>query len=318
MNRTSDTAWRNNGVKMVYDCVIIGGGPAGLTSGVYLARYQRKTVLLTDNIGGQTAISGAIENFPTYESINGFELIDKLARQAKASGLEIKTDFKIERISKKDNFVVKSKHGDIEAKSVLIASGKRHRTLGLDNETNLIGKGVSYCATCDGGFAKGKDVVVIGGGYAATESALILEKIAQSVTIICIDKELTGESVTIKNVLSKKNIKVIYNAKTIKLGENKGFLDHISIQNTFSGKTQNIAALMAFIEIGQIPNSEPFKNLKTNKCNEIVVDECNMTSEQGIFAAGDVTDIKSKQTVIACGEGAKAAISINQYLQKNS
>lgn len=303
---------------MVYDCVIIGGGPAGLTAGVYLARYQRKTILLTDSIGGQTAISGAIENFPTYESINGFELIDKLTRQAKALGLEIKTDFKIEKISKKNNFVIQSKNGSVETRSVLVTSGKRHRTLGLDNEAKLIGKGISYCATCDGGFAKDKDVSVIGAGYAATESALILEKIAKSVTIVSIDKKLSGENITIKNVLSKKNIKIIYNAKTIKLGEKDGFLDHIIIQNTLSKKTESITTQMAFIEIGQIPNSEPFGNLKINQYGEIVIDEYNMTNERGVFAAGDVTDVKAKQTIVACGEGAKAAISINQYLEKIS
>lgn len=301
---------------MVYDCAIIGGGAAGLTAGVYLARYQRKTILLSDSIGGQTAISGNIENFPTYESINGFELIDKLVQQAKSFGLDIKIDFKIEEILKKNNFIVKSKNKSIEAKSILIASGKRHRTLGLDNESKLIGKGISYCATCDGGFAKNRDVVVIGGGYAATESALILEKIAKSVTIICIDKKLTGENVTIKNVLSKKNIKIIYNAKTVKLCENNGLLDHIIIQNILSKKTKSITTQMAFVEIGQIPNSEPFSHLKINECNEIVIDKDNMTSNQGIFAAGDVTDIKAKQTIVACGEGAKTAISINQYLEK--
>lgn len=303
---------------MVYDCVIIGGGPAGLTAGVYLARYQRKTILLTDSIGGQTAISGAIENFPTYESINGFELIDKLTRQAKALGLEIKTDFKIEKISKKNNFVIQSKNGSVETRSVLVTSGKRHRTLGLDNEAKLIGKGISYCATCDGGFAKDKNVIVIGGGYAATESALILEKIAKSVTIICIDERLSGESITVKKVLSKKNIKIVYNSKIIKLGEDNGFLNHVLIQNLLSKKTETITSQMAFVEIGQIPNSEPFENLKINKDNEIVIDENNMTSEHGVFAAGDVTDIKAKQTIVACGEGAKAAISINQFLEKIS
>lgn len=303
---------------MVYDCVIIGGGPAGLTAGVYLARYQRKTILLTDSIGGQTAISGAIENFPTYESINGFELIDKLTRQAKALGLEIKTDFKIEKISKKNNFVIQSKNGSVETRSVLVTSGKRHRTLGLDNEAKLIGKGISYCATCDGGFAKDKNVIVIGGGYAATESALILEKIAKSVTIICIDERLSGESITVKKVLSKKNIKIVYNSKIIKLGEDNGFLNHVLIQNLLSKKTETITSQMAFVEIGQIPNSEPFENLKINKDNEIVIGENNMTSEHGVFAAGDVTDIKAKQTIVACGEGAKAAISINQFLEKIS
>ncbi len=303
---------------MIYDCAIIGGGPAGLTAGVYLARYQRKTILLTDSIGGQTAISGAIENFPTYESINGFELIDKLTQQAKASGVEIKTDFKTEKISKKNNFIIESKKGNIEARSVLITSGKRHRTLNLENESRLIGRGISYCATCDGGFAKGKDIVVIGGGYAAIESVLILEKIAKSVTVICIDKELSGERITVENVLSKKNVRLIYNAKTIELGEKEGLLNNITIKNMLSGKTQNITAQMAFVEIGQIPNSEPFNNLETNKCNEIIINEYNMTSKQGVFAAGDVTDIKAKQTIVACGEGAKAAISINQYLEKIS
>lgn len=303
---------------MIYDCAIVGAGPAGLTAGVYLARYQRKTVLLTDSIGGQTAISGNIENFPSYESVSGFELIDKLKRQAKASGLEIKTGFKVSGISKKGNFIVESESEKIETRTILITSGKRHRTLGLDNEESLVGKGVSYCATCDGGFARDKEVVVIGSGYAATESALILEKIAKGVSVICIGGELTGEKITVDKVLSKENINVIYNAKTIELGEKDGFLDFVTIEDNESGKRSKIAAKMAFIEIGQIPNSDVFSSIGINDLKEIVIDKDNMTSEQGIFAAGDVTDIKAKQTVVACGEGAKAAIAINQYLEKQS
>lgn len=303
---------------MIYDCAIIGAGPAGLTAGVYLARYQRKTVLLTDSIGGQTAISGNIENFPSYESINGFELIDKLKRQAETSGLEIKTGFEVKGVSKKDNFIIESEGKAIEARTILITSGKRHRTLELDNEASLIGKGVSYCATCDGGFARDKEVVVIGGGYAATESALILEKIAKEVTVICIGSELTGEKITVDKVLSKENINVVYNAKTIELGEKDGFLDFVTIEDTESGRRSKIAAKMAFIEIGQIPNSDVFSSIGINDLKEIIIDKDNMTSEQGIFAAGDVTDIKAKQTVVACGEGAKAAIAINQYLEKQS
>lgn len=303
---------------MIYDCAIIGAGPAGLTAGLYLARYQRKTVLLTDNIGGQTAISGEIENFPSYKSINGFELIDKLKNQSEASGLEIKTGFKVNAISKKGNFIVESNDKNIETKSILIASGKRHRTLDLDNEERLIGKGVSYCATCDGGFARDKEVVVIGSGYAATESALILEKIAKGVTVICIGSELTGEKITVDKVVSKENINVIYNAKTIELGEKDGFLDFVTIEDTESGKQSKIVAKMAFIEIGQIPNSDVFGILEINDSKEIVIDKNNMTSEQGIFAAGDVTDVSAKQTIVACGEGAKAAIAINQHLEKQS
>jgi len=300
----------------MYDTAIIGGGPAGLTAAIYLARFKRKPIILTENIGGQTAISGTIENFPGYKSINGFELISKMVEQTENFSVEKKTGAGVRNIEKIANgFKMAFGEESVEAKTILITSGRRHRKLDLDNEEKLIGRGISYCATCDGAFAKGKDVVVIGGGYAATEAALILEKIADSVTMIVLDDCLFCEKVTAEKVRQSKSIKVVFNSKTKALNEKNGVLESVEIENVKSKEIQTLKTQMAFVEIGQIANSDIFEDLEKNKAGEIVIKANNETSKKGIYAAGDVTNITAKQTVVACGEGAKAAIAINSYLE---
>lgn len=307
---------------MVYDTIIIGGGPSGLTAAIYLGRYHRKTLLVASDIGGQTAIAGTLENFPGFLDINGFELISKMHEQAKKlETVEIKVGERVNRIFKAGGLLtIETEGNSYQAKTILIAAGKRHRELGLENEKNLIGKGLSYCATCDGPFAKGKDIVVIGGGYAATEAALILKRVASSVTIINIGKELFGEKLTIKKIVEDKSIKVINSAKTTAIKQRKdSLIEKIEYCDEESGQTKTINARMVFVEIGQIPNTENFKEtVDLNDKGEIIINNRNRTDKDGIYAAGDITDIRAKQTVIACGEGAKAAIAINDFLENKS
>jgi len=303
----------------MYDCAIIGGGPAALTAAIYLSRFERKTVLLYETLGGQTAISGTIENYPGFKTIGGYELITKIKEQVDDFGVEQRPGYKVDKISKsKAGYRVSMSKNSIEAKTVLVATGRRHRTLGFENEDKLIGKGISYCATCDGAFSRDKDVIVIGGGYAATEAALILEKIAKSVTIICLENSLTGEKTTISKVEKNPRIKIIYDSRVIEFLLENGMFSGLRIMNVNTNKEGEINASMAFVEIGQVPNSDSFDKIKKNEAGEIIIDENNMTSISGVFAAGDVTSVKAKQTIVACGEAAKAAVSINGFIEKQT
>ena len=305
----------------IYDCVIIGAGPAGLTAAIYLGRYQREILLLTNNFGGQTAIAGSIENFPGFSEINGAELIGKMLSKVKSvESAEIISSKEISGIKKRGTiFVISCSNGsEFKGKTVLITTGRRHRTLGIRGEEGLIGRGLSYCATCDGTFARGKKVAVIGGGYSATESALILEKIAEEVALINISAKLSGETITLDKVAAKAKIKAINNAETTAIVTDKnGFVSAVKYRSKKEGKIKSLACQMVFVEIGQTPNSEPFKNItKQNNADEIVVNAAdNSTPTSGIVAAGDITNITAKQTVVACGEGAKAAIAINRFLE---
>lgn len=304
---------------MTYDSIIIGGGPAGLTAAIYLGRYQRNVLLITEDIGGQTAIAGTIENFPGYEQINGFELINKILDQTKKlENVEIKIGKEIKLLKPEGDVVlVEDGDGSYKGKTILVTAGKRHKELGLENEKSLIGKGLSYCATCDGPFAKGKDIIIIGGGYAATEAALILNKTADSVHIINIGDELSGEALTIRKISEDNKIKVINKAQTTEILEQDGFASGIKYR--LDGEEMKLDGKMIFVEIGQIPNTEVFKDiLKLNDSGEIIIDDENRTSRERIYAAGDITNVKAKQTIVACGEGAKAAISINNHLESKT
>jgi len=302
------------------DTIIIGGGPAGLTAALYLARYEKKVLLLTEDIGGQASTSGEVGNYPGFDLISGQELAQKISSQLKEyKNLEIKFPAKVTNVKRSgEGFEVGIEDGKYWAKTVLISAGKRHRGLGLKDEEALVGKGLSYCATCDGPFAKGKKTAVIGGGNSAADAAMILGKIAEDVTILNLNGKMQAESIRLEKIEKAENIHLINNAKTTRFEANNSLVSAVVYEDK-SGKENKIEAQMIFIEIGYNPNSEIFEGLvDINKAGEIEIDKQNQTKTAGLFAAGDITDILHKQIIIACGEGAKAAMSINLALENSS
>jgi alkyl hydroperoxide reductase subunit F len=299
---------------MQTDVIIIGAGPAGLTAALYLARYEKKVLVLSEDIGGQASTSGEVGNYPGFELISGHELSEKILSQLKKyKNLEIKYPVKVESVLKKEGgFEVKAEEDSYTSKMVLITSGKRHRELGLPKEKELVGKGLSYCAT----FAKGKKTVVIGGGNSAADAAIILGRIAEEVSVLNLNERMQAETVRLEKIEGMGNIKIINKAKTTDIDTDNSMVSGI-IYEDVSGKQNKIEAQMIFVEIGYVPNTEIFKDLtELNRSGEIVVDGLNETKTKGLYAAGDITAVPHKQIIIACGEGAKAAMSINLALEK--
>ena len=300
-----------------YDCIIIGGGVAALSAGLYLGRYERSILILADSIGGQTAIAGTIENYPGFESVNGLELVNKIKEQVeKNKSVAIKVGESAVKIEQNDNiFTVKTARGGYSAKTALIAAGKRHRQLGLDNENELIGKGVSYCATCDGQFARGKTVAVIGGGNSAVEATQILSKIADKVYLINIADQFNAEMTRVNQIKTDEKIEILLKTQTTGLISSGSLLSAVEIKDNEEGE-RSLECQMIFVEIGWLPNTESFANIvDLNDEKEIKINSVdNQTSKKGVYAAGDITDILAKQAIVACGEGAKAAIAINKFL----
>lgn len=304
---------------MTYEAIIIGGGPAAISAALYMGRYKKKTAVITDSFGGLAGIAGEVENYPGFAKIDGFELIDRAVKQIRdLSDIDIKEGHKVDGIAKVNNlFRVTTENGEYNSKGIIICAGMQPRRLGIQGEDNLIGKGLSYCATCDGPLSKNKNVVVIGGGRSATESAIDLAKIAKKITIINIGKNLSGEQITLDKLKKSDNVFIVNNANTKDFILEKGFIEGVKYENRKDGKIKKIPAQMVFVEIGQIPNSKPFEELvKTNKQKEIIINhQTNETSQVGIYASGDITNVAFKQIIIAAGEGAKAAMSLNRYLE---
>ncbi len=302
----------------MYDCIVIGGGPAALTAAIYLGRYERNTLVLANSIGGQTALAGTIENYPGYDSIEGFDLINKMKEQAeKTPKVKIEIGAPVESIeATRAGFSVKNTVGEFEAKTVIIAAGKHHRELGLDNERELTGRGVSYCATCDGPLSKGKTVAVVGNGNSAVSSAILLSKLAEKVYIINRDSKFLAETARVNKIKEDKKVEILENSEVIKIIGENGVLSSVETKNFISSENKILKIQFLFIDIGWVPNTAEFLSLiKTNEQKEIVINpKDNSTSVKGIYAAGDITDVPAKQIVIACGEGAKAAIAINKIL----
>jgi len=300
------------------DTIIIGAGPAGLTAALYLARYEKKTLVLTEDIGGQAATSGEVANYPAFELISGSELTQKMLEQVKKyPTVEVRFPAEVKSVEKKgDLFEVSTKEKVYQAKTVLITAGKRHRTLGVPDEEKLVGKGLSYCATCDGPFAKGRKTVIIGGGNSAADAALILAKIAKQITVLNLTDKMKAETVRLNRIRMGKNTRIINNAKATKIDTQNGKIASVVYEDK-SGKEQLIETEMVFVEIGYMPNTEIFSDMvELNENKEIVVKADCSTKTEGLYAAGDITDTPHKQVIIACGEGAKAAMSINKALEK--
>ena len=298
----------------MYDAIVIGGGPAGLSAAIYLVRKKVKTLVLTTEQGGQAAKSAEIENYLGFTKLSGVELTQKFQEHAEAIGVEIKDGQDVRIIAKTDaGFEIKTKDETFEAKAVLVASGKTPSRLNIPGEDDFVGKGISFCATCDGPLFCNKTVTVIGGGNSALDAALELEKYASRVYMINLNADFQGDEVRKDRVSESDKIEVLSEAKTKEFfGEQ--FLKGIKYEDK-AGQTKEIATDGAFIEIGWAPATSSVKDLvELNELKEIKIDRDNKTSAEGIFAAGDVTDIKEKQIIIAAGEGAKAALNLWKWL----
>ena len=297
----------------VNDVVIIGAGPAGLTAGVYCARKMLKTVIISENIGGQALESWAIENYMGYRMVTGEDLMKKFEEQVRTLNIRLELD-RVTGITREANlFIVKTGSGsDVKAKALILTQGNRPKKLGVANEEQYLGRGLSICATCDGPLYRGKKVAVVGGGNAALQTAVEMSNIAASVDLI-VRSTIKADPVYIEKQKAKKNIKVHLNAEVTGIEGDK-FLSAVTIRND-KGKEHKLAVEGVFIEIGWLPNTDMVEGLVVlNPKKEIAIDCNGRTSTPGIFAAGDVTSVRSKQIIIAAGDGAKAALEAFEFL----
>lgn len=300
---------------MIYDVVIIGAGAAGLTAGLYASRRNLKTLILSKDLGGQTAIATEIENYPgVLEKPNGFALMQIFKKQAEGFGALIKLESAAAINSQKDKFSIKTEKSNYQAKTIILAFGLSHRELGVPGEKELRGRGVAYCATCDAPFFKRKTVAVVGGGNSALDAADLLSGLAKQVYLVHRGDKFSGETVLQEAVKKAKNIEILLNSR-IKEIKGKDKVETAIIET--SAKSQELKIDGIFIEIGYEAKTGWLKNLiKLNKRKEIITDENCRTSYPGIFAAGDVTDAPYKQIIISAGEGAKAALQTYNYLKQ--
>lgn len=306
----------------VYDVIIVGGGPSGLTAGLYASRARLKTVLIESPlISSQAVVTSEIENYPGFpEGINGFELVDKFKKQAQEFGTEFDIgDVKKIQADKRQNlniWQVKTENKIYNSLSLIIASGARPKELGIPGEKKFRSKGVSYCAVCDGAFFKNKDIVVIGGGDTAVEEALFLTRFGKKVTLIHRRNRLRAAKILQERAFSNKKISIVWNSVVEEiLGDES--VGVVKIKNLKTEKEENMACAGIFIFAGFVPNTDFVKGVvKLDEKGYVVVDKEMKASKEGIFAAGDCRKTILRQVITACGDGAFAAFSARQYVEE--
>lgn len=303
----------------IYDLIIIGGSAAAMTAGIYASRRNLNYLLISKDFGGEVATSGEVENWPGIIHTTGIELAMNFRAHLESYNPDMRDGVWVESISKTDGiFQIKAKSGDqdinFKAKAVIVATGVHPRELGVAGEQTLRGHGVSYCTVCDGPLFDGKKVAVVGGGNSALESGLMLADIASEVVVINKNSKFNGEQVLLDNLMKKQNVKIVYNAMTQSIQGDKKVS---GITYSIDGISEEIEAEGVFIHIGMIPNSALVGDLaKTNKFGEIEVDDHCQTSVEGLFSAGDVTNVPFKQIVIAAGQGCTALLSAVAYINR--
>ncbi len=302
---------------MDYDLIIIGAGAAGMTASIYASRYTLKNVVIGDILGGTTTEAHKIYNWPGFPGITGFELMDKMASHVKESGGEILSDIVTEVTKDGEGFKVVTKRGkSFTAKRVLFTSGTKHRHLGLAREDELQGKGVAYCATCDGAFFRGLNVALVGGGNSVISAALYMSDLAKQVYVIVRGADLKGEPVWREELKKRPNVSIITNANVVSLvGKDK--LEALELDTEFNG-SKEVAIDGMFVEIGLVPQTDLAKTLgvETDALGYIIVKPDMSTNIEGVYAAGDSTNASNNfhQIVTAAGEGSVAADSIYKSL----
>ncbi len=297
------------------DVIIIGAGPAGLSAGVYCARKMLRTLVISENVGGQAAWSWEVENYLGYQLITGAELVERFRAHLETFDVDLLEGSRVTSVRRSEQLIgVAHSMGEHLAPAVIVATGKVPRPLGVPGEREFRGRGVAYCATCDAPLFRGKRVAVVGGGNSALDAALQLGELATEVHLMTIEDRLGGDEVRRQAVLGHGRIKVYYRAQ-IRAIRGDRFVKAIDFE--VDGKAQSLPVEGVFVEIGSIPSTDFLPpEVKLNHKGEVMVDSNNRTSVPGIFAAGDVTDVQEKQIIIAAGEGAKAALSAYAYLRE--
>lgn len=299
---------------MMYDIVIIGAGPAGLTAALYAGRAEKRVLVIEkENFGGQITFSPKIENYPTQMEISGSAFAEQLLSQVQAQNVDVELDT-VTGISRDENgFTVQGDYAAYQGKTVILATGAKHRVLGLPDEERLVGAGVCYCAVCDGAFFRGQKVAVIGGGNTALQDAILLSELCEQVTIVQNLPVLTGERVLQARIEKIANIKVITGAKVTALcGESA--LEHIEIRYD-NGLQEQLAVNGVFVAIGQQPDNDAFASYAAlDDYGYLIADERCLTDTPGLFVAGDCRTKAIRQIVTATADGATAALAACRFL----
>lgn len=298
------------------DIIIIGAGPAGMTAALYALRADKSVLLLEkENFGGQITFSPRLENYPTIMEISGSEFANLLLEQVIAHGAEIELAEATEIKDMGDYKTVCTEYGDFDGKTVIIATGSKHRHLGLEGEEELIGSGISFCAVCDGSFFADKCVAVIGGGNTALQEAVMLSDICKKVTVIQNLSFMTGEKRLLSILESKPNVDMIFNTVVSGLESSDGELCAINIKNTESNEERRFELDGMFVAIGQTPENEAFRSISAlNEYGYIIADESCLTDTAGVFVAGDCRTKRVRQVTTASADGAIAALAACRYI----
>ncbi len=312
----------------LYDLIIIGSGPAGLAAGIYAQRARLDTLVIEKEYvsGGQVVNTYEVDNYPGLPGINGFDLGMKFREHADHLGVKFVTD-RIERVEKLDGggqagpgkpvWQAAGENGTYTARSLILATGAVHRKLGVPGEEELAGRGVSYCATCDGAFFRNKDVAVVGGGDVAIEDAVFLARICRNVLLIHRRDELRGAKSLQEKLFGLPNVEILWNTVVERI-EGDGQVSGLTIRNVKTGEISPLPLQGVFIAVGITPNSAPFAGMLKTDHGYIVADETGRTSEPGIFAAGDVRTKELRQIVTAVADGANAVTAAERYLESQA
>ncbi len=299
----------------MYDIIIIGGGPAGLTAALYALRANKSVLVIEKaTFGGQITYSPKVENIPGFLEVTGNEFAEKLTEQVLEQGAEVEMTEVLEIIDGETK-TVRTEDGDFEGKAVVVATGAKHRLLGLPNEENLIGEGISFCAVCDGAFYQDKDVAVIGGGNSALQEAILLSDLCKKVYVVQNLDFFTGEEKLVKQLEAKENVETILGA-TVKEIVGEAELEAIVINDEKSGEATRLDIDGMFVAIGLIPQNEIVANLvKLNDYGYVDADESCVTDAKGIFVAGDCRSKRIRQVATAASDGAVAALAACDYIE---
>lgn len=301
----------------MYDIIVIGAGPAGMTAAIYGQRAGKKTLLLDGfSYGGQVINTPEIENYPGLKMVTGIDFANKMYEQVEALGAEMVYEKAIEIIDGENNVkTVKTEGGNqYEGYAVIIATGAKNRPMGVAREEILVGSGISYCATCDGSFYRGKDVAVVGGGNTALEDAEVLSGLCNKVYLIHRRDEFRGEQHNVDRLKTKENVEFVLNSTVEELlGQHK--VEGVLVKDKNSGETREILVNGIFVAIGQMPDNKDFENVvKLSDAGYVAADEDCLTNAKGIFTAGDCRTKKVRQITTAVGDGATAALAAAEYI----